>query len=78
MRLSTDPNDPGYSAFIYNKGSIKVLLEGVELKGVITADEEKRFIVQAVFDDNGKYKLNKDKTEVLKQTIYGNVAILCQ
>lgn len=78
MRLSTDTEDPGYYIYrsLSNRSSIKILLDCVQLKGVFTADEEQRYVIQAVLDDNGCYQLNEDRTDVLKRKLYGNVVIL--
>jgi hypothetical protein len=53
----------------------KVFLDGVERKRVFVADEESRLIVIADLDADGRLQLNKERTEVKKVTLYGEVRI---
>lgn len=72
MRLSTDKDDPGYSPTAFGA---RVFFNGAEVRGVFTADEEKRLIVQAVFDSAGRYQLAPCRTKVLRETRHGDVRI---
>lgn len=74
MRMSTDPQDPGHEAYLKGR-PVRVFFDGAEIKGVMTADEEKRLIVAAVLDDKGGYQLDKSKQAVLTETRYGHVRI---
>lgn len=73
MRLSADSEDPGYAW--WSGRPVKVLFNGVEARGVVTADEEKGMIVRFVTDDNGRFKLAPCKAEVLTEVLYGDVRI---
>lgn len=72
MRLSTDREDPGYRPAARKA---RVFFNGAEVRGVITADEEKRLIVQAVFDERGRIQLAPCKTRFLTQLRHGDVRI---
>ncbi len=74
MRLSSRSDDPGYMPSNYTS-RVRVFFNGAEVRGVFTADEEKRLIVQAVFDANGRSQLAPNKKEVLSATHYGDVRI---
>jgi len=72
MRLSVDENDPGFRPHLY---AIKVYFMGTERSHVITADEERRLIVAHQLDSKGHPRLNTDGTQVLRETLYGDVRI---
>jgi len=72
MRLSTDKDDPGYTATAHRA---RVFFNGAEVRGVFTADEEKRLIVQAVFDERGHIQLAPCRTKVLTDVRHGDVRI---
>ena len=72
MRISTLKDDPGYAP---EKVGATVFLDGTEVKHVFTADEERRLIVQADLDENGKYQLNEDRQSVKMVTRYGHVRV---
>jgi len=74
MRLSVDPDDPGYMERLVG-AAVKVFLDGVERAQVFTADTEKRLVVVPVLDANGRMQLNADRTGVLRETLYGHVRI---
>lgn len=78
MRVSVDPGDPGYLAEIRSYGGgggVKVFLGGVERTHVVTADEEKRFIVCHRLDVAGRPLLNPGRTAVLRDVEYGDVRV---
>lgn len=72
MRLSTDKEDPGYAATAHRA---RVFFNGAEVRGVFTADEEKRLIVQAVFDEHGHFQIAPCRTKVLTEVRHGDVRI---
>lgn len=72
MRLSTDPDDPGYSAWKCY-GLARVFLDGVERKNVITADQERNYITVTEVDDRGMLKLEGGKVKTV--AMYGKVEI---
>lgn len=72
MRLSTDKEDPGYSP---TAQPARVFFNGAEVRGVFTADEEQRLIVQAVLDEHGHFQIAPCKTKVLTDVRYGDVRI---
>lgn len=75
MRVSIDPEDPGYSPHLMNsRVKIRVWLEGVERGHILTADEEKRFAVLHHLDSEGKLSLDKDGN-VRTEKFYGHVRI---
>ena len=72
MRLSVHKDDPGYVPTLL---PAKVFLDGVELRGVSTADEERRLVEQAAFDEDGRYQLNEARTAVRSVVRHGHVRI---
>lgn len=77
MRLSVDHTDPGYEGWLKYRsmGTVRVFLEGAELRYVFTADEDARQVVVPVLDAGGRMQLNPDRTDVLRETLYGHVRI---
>jgi hypothetical protein len=73
MRVSCDKGDPGYENFVRMGGRVRVLLDGIERSGVITADEEKRMIIMHKRDERGNFVLNGD--ELVTDVWNGNVHI---
>jgi hypothetical protein len=73
MRVSANTDDPGYLNYVRMGGRVRVLLDGVERNGVITADEEKRMIVMVSRDESGNVKANGD--EIATEVWTGNVHI---
>lgn len=73
MRISCDKEDPGYCCHVVG---VKVIFNGIERNGVITADEEARQIVIARRDERGNFVLTQDKAEIEKEVLYGDVAIV--
>lgn len=72
MRISTFKEDPGYAP---DKVGAKVFFEGAEVLHVFTADEERRLIVQADLDDNGRVQIDEARQQVKTITRYGHVRI---
>ena len=71
MRISADPEDIGY---VEDTRHVSVLLNGIEQKMVLTADEEEGYIIQAVLDFNGD--LVNDGVTITYDTVYGDVKIV--
>ena len=71
MRISADPEDIGY---VENTRHVSVLLNGIEQKMVLTADEEEGYIVQAVLDFNGD--LVNGGVTITYETVHGDVEIV--
>ncbi len=57
MRVSADPQDPGYSPGLTGRG-VKVFLDGVEQHQVVTADDELGLVVMYDVDENGQVKMD--------------------
>ena len=75
MRISCIEGDPGYVEWAHRL-PVRVLIDGVERKGVLTADEGKRMAVILRQDESGSFVLNEDRTEVVRDIVYGDVAII--
>lgn len=74
MRISVNPADPGYDNFQRHKGNtIKVFLNGIEQKGVHTADDEQDIIIRPKKDERGFAIAVGD--EITLETKHGNVII---
>ena len=72
MRITVLDNDPGRR--INQKiERYTVYLDGVEVKHVFTADDEKGEVIAAVRDDRGHMKA--ERGIVKQQTLYGKVTI---
>lgn len=72
MRASVDSTDPGYNPAYFGA---KVFLDGVEISRVITADEDKRFVLAYRADENGDVILTPDRQDVQTEMRYGAVRI---
>ncbi|WP_347883230.1 hypothetical protein [Pseudomonas aestiva] len=72
MRVSVDQHDPGYSPGLIGRG-VKVFLDGVEQRQVVTADDELGLIVMYDLDEQGNVKVEGD--EVVWVTVHGAVKI---
>jgi hypothetical protein len=72
MRASIDSADPGYCPSLFGS---KVFFEGAEIKNVITADEEGRFVLVYRLDDKGDVMLSDDRLSLLEEKRYGHVRI---
>ncbi len=70
MRLSILDHDPDYSpdAVLY-----RVYLDGEEIQGVVTADEEKGYVVRYITDEEGNVQLNGDEFDF--ETVFGEVRL---
>lgn len=72
MRLTVLDDDPGRKI---NPGVERytVYLDGVEVKHVYTADDEKGEVISAVLDERGY--MATENGEVKRQTLFGKVII---
>ena len=72
MRLTVLDDDPGR---MINLGVERyaVFLDGIEVKHVFTADDEKGEVIAAVPDECGY--MTAENGEVKRQTLYGTVII---
>lgn len=68
MRLSVDPNDIGYNEFFYCLHP-RAYLDGTEIEGCITADEEQGYIVRY------KTPLEERDGDLITETLFGKVEI---
>jgi hypothetical protein len=71
MRISSSPDDPGYSQHMH---LVTVYLAGAERNNVETADTEKRYAVQLARDEFGRPVLDKDGNQV-RQEFWGDVRV---
>ncbi|HCB1653342.1 TPA: hypothetical protein MYP81_000878 [Citrobacter farmeri] len=72
MRLTVLDDDPGRKINLAQE-RYTVYLDGVEVKHVYTADDEKGEVIAAVHDERG-YVVTENG-EVKRQTLYGAVII---
>jgi hypothetical protein len=73
--MSSDEGDPGYAEWARH-GPVRVFIDGIERSMVVIADEEKRMAVVLRQDEAGRFVLNEARTEVVRDTIYGDVRIV--
>lgn len=74
MRLSGDKKDKGHRYGPTAWGA-RIFFNGVEVRNVVTADEEEGFILQIVVDASGLAQLAPCGTEILTEKKYGKVRI---
>ncbi|WP_115945628.1 hypothetical protein [Ectopseudomonas oleovorans] len=72
MRVSVDTQDPGYSPGLIGRG-VKVFLDDIEQRRVVTADDELGLVVMYDVDEQGQVKMEGD--EVVRITAHGAVKI---
>lgn len=78
LRLSIEPEDPGYRAYCILNGDrkkITVFLDGVKTN-VITADESLGMVYRPVFTPDGN--LAHHGGTILHETVYGDVRIVVE
>lgn len=77
MRLSVLRSDPGFLAWarMPGKTELKVFFEDVLVDRVLTADEERGYIVAHVLDARGRPILSIDRTELITKELHGRVRI---
>jgi hypothetical protein len=74
MRASVHKDDPGYFPMDQTR-RIRIFFEGVEVSGVVTADEEQRLIVQLDRDEKGRLYVDRKTGCAATVTRYGHVRI---
>lgn len=72
MRLSVDKSDPGYCP---ETQRVRVMLNGQEVRGVITADEERRMLVRYARNSDGLIYLRPSGDALVTETVAGDVRI---
>ena len=72
MRLTVLDDDPGRKINLVVE-RYAVFLDGIEVKHVFTADDEKGEVIAAVPDERGY--MTAENGEVKRQTLYGSVRI---
>jgi len=77
MRISCIKDDPGYIDGLQRAG-VSVTLNDQPVKDCRTADEERGFVVVLDRDDQGRPRLNHDRSEVRNKTLHGSVRITIQ
>lgn len=75
MRISADPNDPGYATFIHHRNA-GIRFDGVDTHRVITADDDVGVIVRLVTDEAGRPRVRPDGTGLMKEVLVGKVEII--
>lgn len=80
MRLSVDRDDSGFLEWAKlgtGRFAVKIFLDGVEIRDVITADEEAGMLVRYVRDGNS-FAIDRDingRQFVRRETLYGVVEL---
>ncbi|MCU3632744.1 hypothetical protein N8V24_04445 [Enterobacter hormaechei subsp. steigerwaltii] len=72
MRITVLDDDPGRKINLARE-RYKVYIDGVEVKHVFTADDEKGEVIAGVLDDRGY--MTAENGEVKRQSLYGKVTI---
>ncbi|CZZ28597.1 hypothetical protein [Enterobacter hormaechei] len=72
MRITVLDDDPGRKINLARE-RYKVYIDGVEVKHVFTADDEKGEVIAAVLDNRGY--ITAENGEVKRQSFYGRVII---
>ncbi|MER1497335.1 MULTISPECIES: hypothetical protein [Enterobacter cloacae complex] len=72
MRITVLDDDPGRKINLAQE-RYKVYIDGVEVKHVFTADDERGEVIAAVTDERGY--ITAECGEVKRQTLYGKVTI---
>jgi hypothetical protein len=76
-RLSCEKDDPGYRPYCELRGdrrTFRVLLDGRESKGVITADTSEGWVKRHVITERGNYA--HDGKNLLTEIVHGYVEII--
>jgi hypothetical protein len=79
MRLSTYKADPGFAAWARihpaDHRKIHVFLDGVEIRGVETADEKRGYIMRAKTAADGSLIINPAENDYVREELRGVVTI---
>lgn len=80
MRISSEKDDLGYPAFVEaQRGgkTIRIYLDGEEVKGAIVADDEAGFVQRAVVTSDGHVQIcPNDPERFWVEGVYGDVRIV--
>lgn len=74
MRISADPNDPGFANFKQGR-PVKIYLNGDLVGHVITADDVTGEIVRMVTGPGGAYIKDPSGTQMMQEVLRGIVHI---
>jgi hypothetical protein len=74
MRLSAKRSEPGYHPAAF-RPDILILLDGEEIHGVVTADDEEGYLLCHDLDKDGKPRLDETRREILTIERRGRVEI---
>jgi hypothetical protein len=77
--ISAHEGERGYTEWVKlgrRRTEVRVLLDGVELSKVISADEMRGKVVRYTTDEKGAVQVDPARGEVLTETLYGAVTIL--
>ena len=77
MRISCDQGDAGYLIWrnMKNRTAVKVFVDEVEQRDVVTADDETGIVVVLVRDGDGKLVLTPELNAVKRLELRGKVRI---
>lgn len=67
MRISVEPDQPGYIGDRSVTSAARIFLDGMETKGVMTADEERGFVRRYKMTHDGKIVHDTDGNPVLER-----------
>jgi len=74
MRISCDRDDPGYVEYVKLRPIVpRVFLDGVEIKEVITADEEAGMLIRYLRGMDGLIRV--EKGIAVREVLYGRVEL---
>jgi len=78
MRLSCNPDDPGYAAWraLRRRGlTVDITVDGCPIKGCFSVDTKRRLVVAIDPDEKGQPQLNARRDGVKLRQLSGNAAI---
>lgn len=78
-RISATEGDDGYGQWLVCKENNrwpKVMLDGSEVKDVVTADDERGLIIKFVMDETGYPTIDRDRDELATEVLHGVVAFV--
>lgn len=79
MRISSYKDDPGYRQFMVAHGhgkTVRVYLDGEEVKKCTVADDEKGFVKRCLLDADGRFQVDpKDPEMIWEERVEGEVRI---
>ncbi|GGX11224.1 hypothetical protein GCM10007242_16630 [Pigmentiphaga litoralis] len=80
MRMSTDPNDQGYEAWMKARvtGKPVVYVDGCRIDKAFTADTDAGFVIAADLGPDGQVQLDRTRSEVLRREVQGVVTIVVE